>query len=82
MSAWRGLAKQGKLVLPAAPEADEFPTFAPLVLCEPESPAEREASPRSGGLLRIVIGDVTIELAAGTPAVRIAEIAHALGAAS
>ena len=51
LSGWRGLAKQGKLVLPAASEADEFPTFAPLVLREPEKSVEREASPQSGDLL-------------------------------
>ena len=38
LSAWRCLAKQGKLVLPAAEIADEPVTFAPLVLCEPDPP--------------------------------------------
>ena len=84
LSAWRGLAKQGKLVLPAAIDASagaaELPVFAPLVLHEPEEPVEREASPQSGDLLRIAVGAVRIELAAGTPATRIAEIVHALGA--
>ncbi len=43
LSAWRRLAKQGKLVLPA-PEVDE-PTFAPLVVCEmkQEGPPRRPA---------------------------------------
>nr|WP_236545283.1 transposase [Tropicimonas marinistellae] len=40
LSAWRRLAKQGKLVFPA-PEVEE-PFFAPLVLCE----AEPEKPPR------------------------------------
>ena len=83
LSSWRGLAKQGKLVLPAAAEtaaeAAELPTFAPLVLREPEEPVERKALPQSGDLLRIAVGPVMIELAADTPAVRIAEIVHALG---
>ena len=85
LSAWRGLAKQGKLILPAAteaaPVADEFPAFAPLVLHEPEEPVEREAA-QSGDLLRIVFGDVTIEIGGDTPAGRITEIVHALEAAS
>ncbi|MGR3593470.1 MAG: transposase [Limimaricola soesokkakensis] len=34
LSAWRCLAKQGKLVLPAAEMPDELMAFAPLVLCE------------------------------------------------
>ena len=63
LSAWWGLAKQGKLVPPAAAgtgaEAKELPTSAPLVLREPEEPVEREASPQSGDLLRIVVGVAT-----------------------
>jgi transposase len=86
LSAWRRLAKQGKLVLPAvaevARETEEFPTFAPLVLREPENPVERKASPQSEGVLRIAVGAVMLELAADTPARRIAEIVHALGAES
>lgn len=38
LSAWRCLAKQGKLILLAAEMANEPGTFAPLVLCEPEPP--------------------------------------------
>ncbi|WP_244270225.1 IS66-like element accessory protein TnpA [Leisingera aquaemixtae] len=78
LSAWRRLAKQGKLVLPAA-ELDE-PVFAPLVVCDvPEvQPAPDIAA--SAEVIRIVSGEVRIELAPGTPAIRIAEIVHALGA--
>ncbi|MDF9301889.1 transposase [Tritonibacter mobilis] len=77
LSAWRRLAKQGKLVLPAA-ELDE-PVFAPLVVCDvPEVLPEPDmAAPKE--VIRIVSGEVKIELAPGTPATRIAEIAHALG---
>ena len=82
LSAWRCLAKQGKLVLPAAEITDEPTAFAPLVLCEPEIPPARQASSQSDGKLCIVFGDVTIDLAADTPAVRIAEIVHALGVSS
>lgn len=83
LSAWRCLAKQGKLVLPAAEMADEPITFAPLVLCEPEPrQAPPEPSPQSDDKLRLIFGDVTIELTADTPAARIAELVHALGASS
>jgi transposase len=76
LSAWRCLAKQGKLVLPAAEMSDEPTAFAPLVLCEPQPSAQLDDS------LHLVFGDLTITLAADTPAVRIAEIVHALGASS
>jgi transposase len=82
LSAWRCLAKQGKLVLPAAEMADEPVTFAPIVLCEPEPPQSPEPSPQPDDKLRLIFGDVAIELAADTPAARIAEIVHALGASS
>lgn len=82
LSAWRCLAKQGKLVLPAAGMADEPVTFAPLVLCEPEPPQAPESSPQPDDKLRLIFGDVAIELAANTPAARIAELVHALGAPS
>ncbi|OED47426.1 transposase [Rhodobacteraceae bacterium (ex Bugula neritina AB1)] len=79
LSAWRRLAKQGKLVLPAA-ELGE-PVFAPLVVCDvPEVQPEPDMA-ASAEVIRIVSGEVRIELAPGTPAIRIAEIVHALGAA-
>ena len=78
LSAWRRLAKQGKLVLPAA-ELDE-PVVAPLVICEvPEVQPEPDIA-ASAEVVRIVSGGVRIELAPGTSAIRIAEIVHALGA--
>lgn len=82
LSAWRCLAKHGKLVLPAAVMAAEPTTFAPLVLCDPEPPRAPEPSLRPSDKLRLIFGDVTIELAADTPAARIAEIVRALGAPS
>lgn len=36
LSAWRCLAKQGKLVLPATEVADKPAPFRPLVWCNPE----------------------------------------------
>ena len=82
LSAWRCLAKQGRLVLPAAEMADEPVTFAPLILCEPDPPQAPEPSPQPDDKLRLIFGDVAIELAANTPAARIAELVHALGASS
>ena len=79
LSAWRRLAKQGKLVLPAASSSD--PVFAPLVVCDaapaPPSCDRRPAEEQ----IRIVIGEVRLELAADTPAIRLAEIVQALGTA-
>lgn len=81
LSAWRRLAKQGKLVLPSAP-TDE-PVFAPLVVCDPApAPFSCDRSSADEEQIRIVIGEVRLELAADTPAVRLAEIVRALGAAS
>ena len=79
LSAWRRLAKQGKLVLPSAP-TDE-PVFAPLVVCDPApAPFSCDRSSADEEQIRIVIGEVRLELAADTPAVRLAEIVRALGA--
>lgn len=82
LSAWRCLAKQGELLLPAAEVTAEPTAFAPLVLCEPEPPRVPEPSPNPDDTLRLIFGDVALDLAADTPAVRIAEIVHALGAPS
>lgn len=82
LSAWRGLAKRGELVLPAAESPEAPASFTPLVLCEPVPAQTPRPSRQSGGGLRLIFGDVTIVLAADTPAARIAEIVHALGAPS
>ena len=63
LSAWRCLAKQGKLVLPATERADEPVTVAPLVLCVPDPPQAPEPSPQPYDKLRLIFGDVAIELA-------------------
>ena len=79
LSAWRGLAKQGKLVLPAM--LAEEPVFAPLVVCSPPPAAPSCDSSPADERIRIVLGEVRLELVADTPAVRLAEIVRALGAA-
>lgn len=78
LSAWRRLAKQGKLVLPAV--LTEEPVFAPLVVCDPPPATPSCNSLPADEPVRIVLGDVRLELAADTPAVRLAEIVRALGA--
>ncbi|WP_412509156.1 IS66-like element accessory protein TnpA [Roseovarius sp. SYSU LYC5161] len=78
LSEWRRLAKDGKLVLPAA---EGPPVFAPLMLCDDGHPdAPPEATSTAGApLIEIAVGEVSIRLDAGTSAARIAEIVRAVG---
>ena len=77
LSAWRRLAKDGKLVLPAA--ATDEPVFSPLVVCDVvEDSGTRETAPVLAPN-RISNSGVVIELAHDTTAPRIAEIVRALG---
>jgi transposase len=82
LSAWRRLAKDGALVLPAAEDDAQEPVFAPLVVCDAEPAAPEADEAQTGGEVRIAVGDIVLHLDAGTPAGRIAEIVRALGAAS
>ncbi len=75
LSGWRRLARDGRLVLPAA---DADVAFAPLVVraegpCDPGPAGER---------LEVVLDRVAVRLDAATPAVRIAEIVSALNASA
>ena len=78
LSEWRRLAKDGKLVLPAA---EGPPGFAPLVLCDegPEASSSEARSTAGAPLIEIVVGDVSIRLDANISAARIAEIVRAVG---
>jgi transposase len=79
VSEWRRLAKDGKLVLPAA---EGSVGFAPLMLCD-EGPAASSSEARSTTEvppIEIAVGDVMIRLDAGTSAARIGEIVRAIGA--
>lgn len=86
LSAWRRMAKDGDLVLPADGRDENEAVFAPLVLCEAESLSVeadgRVADKPMTGEVRISVGDVSLHLDSDTPAVRIAEIVRALGAPS
>ena len=76
LSAWRRMAKDGELVLPAPdPEAE----FAPLVVFDVETaPSTQEPEPVSAAI-EIISGAVAVRLDGDTPAARIAEIVRALG---
>ena len=78
VSEWRRLAKEGRLVLPAA----EAGGFASLVLCDETASGSPPATTSAAGAssLEIAVGDVAIRVDADTPAERIAEIVRALGA--
>ena len=74
LSEWRRLAREGKLILPAAENVE----FAPVVLQE----ASKIEPSTAVSTLDMVMGDVTVRLDASAPAGRIAAIAHALNAGS
>ena len=62
LSEWRGLARRGKLVLPAVPDDDGL-CFAPVVLSGLKAPVSQDAPPInlvSPKPIEIVTGAVTI----------------------
>ena len=75
LSDWRRLAREGRLVLPAADAGVEF---APLVV-RADGSGVAEAS---GAHLEVVMDRVTVRLDAAVPAGRLAEIVSALNAGS
>lgn len=80
LSAWRRAAKDGELVLPS--RAEDEAVFAPLVICDPEGPEAKPDSGTASDTLRILTGDVCLELPLDIEASRIAEIISALRANS
>ena len=76
LSAWRRMAKDGELVLPA-PEAEA--EFAPLVVFDVEPPPSVEGPEPVHPAIEIMAGSVSVRLDGATPAGRIADIVRALG---
>lgn len=76
LSAWRRMAKDGELVLPA-PEAEA--EFAPLVVFDVEPPPSVKDTELVQPAIEIVAGSVSVRLDGATPAGRIADIVRALG---
>jgi transposase len=74
LSQWRRMARDGKLVLPAVLEDVGF---APLVV----HGGSNAVLAKSGSTLDIIKEDITVRLDSTTSAVRIGEIAQALGIA-
>lgn len=84
LTTWRRVARQGRLALPSDPVADEGFGFAALLVAEEPvptlTPAPCTGGPGTPPVVEIVVGAVVIRLDGAAPAVRIAEIAAALGA--
>ena len=76
LSAWRRMAKDGDLVLPAA---DPDVEFAPLVVFDGEPPRPLAEPETAASMIEIIAGSVAVRLDGTTPAARIAEIVRALG---
>jgi transposase len=76
LSAWRRMARDGDLVLPA-PEGEV--EFAPLVVFDDEHKPTAAGADPAPSAIEIMAGSVSIRLEGETPAVRIAEIVRALG---
>ncbi|WP_138473434.1 transposase [Poseidonocella sp. HB161398] len=72
VSAWRRMARDGRLVLPAPEDAVEFVS---LMVATPEPAAE---PPLAGGSVEIAVGAVTVRLEPGASPERIAAVVRAL----
>lgn len=71
VSAWRRMARDGRLVLPAPDDAVEFVS---LMVATPEP----VAAPPTGGSVEIAVGAVTVRLEPGASPERIASVVRAL----
>lgn len=76
LSAWRRMARDGDLVLPAP---DVEAEFSPLVVFDVEPTQPVEDADVGLSAIEIMVGAVVVRLDGTTPAARIAEIARALG---
>lgn len=76
LSTWRGLAKQGKLVLPMPDDGKDL--FAPIeVLPDAALPSE---APPANGMIEIEAGSVIVRVPVDTDVARVADLARALQA--
>ncbi|QEW20352.1 IS2 repressor TnpA [Marinibacterium anthonyi] len=73
VSAWRRMARDGRLVLPAPEDAVEFVS---LMVAPAESPTD--TGPSASGSVEIAVGAVTVRLEPGASAERIASVVRAL----
>jgi transposase len=82
LSAWRRLAREGKLVLPAPSTEPEFAMLAVEAAPKPERAWDRApAGAVEAERIEIVAGSIIVRVAGTTDARRVAEIAAALGEA-
>lgn len=79
LTTWRRAAREGRLALPEDPSADDGFGFAALVVAEEPPTPPTVDRPASAPAVEIVADGVVIRLDGATAAVRIAEIAAALG---
>jgi transposase len=79
LTTWRRAAREGRLALPEEPCAEDSFGFAALVVAEEPPTPPTVDRPASAPAVEIAADGVVIRLDGGTPAVRIAEIAAALG---
>ncbi len=79
LTTWRRAAREGRLVLPDDPAADGGFGFAALVVAEEPVLSVPMDSTAPAPVVEIVLDGVVIRLDGATPAMRIAEIASALG---
>ena len=77
VSTWRGLARTGKLVLPAE-LTDDLQFAAMVATSEPEPAASEESPDTLGSKIELISGSVRLQLDARTSPTRIAELVRAL----
>lgn len=76
LSAWRGLAKKGKLALPMPDDGEDL--FVPIeILPEAALPSE---TPPASGMIEIEAGGAIVRVPLDTDAARVADLARALQA--
>ncbi|WP_172332827.1 transposase [Mangrovicoccus sp. HB161399] len=73
VSAWRRMARDGRLVLPAPDGAMEFVS---LMVATPDAPTD--TGPSASGSVEIAVGAVTVRLEPGASPERIASVVRAL----